>query len=351
MTVTLTPILEQDAVELSESGKWRKQILPTGKFNYKGKILDFDEIGPEAVKSFSNNAANQVAFQLADAGNNHNFDPKNYRGELINVEYKAGEGTYGTFDLSQYPDVQELIKKNPKFGVSARIEQDREGGDGQKFKYAFSHVLGTLDPKVVGMKPWESVNLSNVDDPDEEVIDLSTEEGEQVTKIDEKNVITPEDLTLLREWKKEQEEMKQFAASLSNGNKDEKDKPSEALLLAQADAKNAIELARESQREAASERWERKSFELANAGVPPALLELAKPVMSAAKFDVQSIELSNGDKLNPQETMLKMIESMKGTVDLSASKGHEFSGEANGSGADDQEYGAFRDKFFNGQWS
>lgn len=356
MTVTLTPILEQDAVELSQDGKWRKQILPTGKFNYNGKILNFDEIGPEAVKAFSNNAANQVAFQLADAGNNHNFDPKNYRGELINVEYKPGEGTYGTFDLSQYPDVQELIKKNPKFGVSARIEQDRTGRDGQKFKYAFSHVLGTLDPKVVGMKPWESVNLSNVDDPDEEVIDLSTEEGEKVTTKTNTNEnvvnITPEDLALLREWKKEQEEIKAFATNLSNGGKNEDDdKPSEALLLAQADAKNAIELARQSQREAAAERWERKSFELANAGVPPVVLDLAKPVMSAARFDVTTIELSNGDKLDPQEQMLKMIEAMKGTVDLSEQKGHEFSGEANGSGADDQDYKSFRDDFFNGQWA
>jgi hypothetical protein len=349
MTVTLTPILEQDAVQLSQDGKWRKQILPTGKFNYNGKVLDFDEIGPEVVSSFSAKAANQVAFQLADSGNNHNFDPKNYRGELINVEYKPGEGTFGTFDLSQYPDVQELVKKNPNFGVSARIEQDRKSGNGKTFKYAFSHVLGTLDPKVVGMKPWEKVDLSNVDDPDAEVVDLSTEKGEKVTPTNTDDVkLTPELIAALQAFAKEQEELKEFA-SLANGS--EINEPDPAIKLAQEQADNAMKLAREGQREAAAERWERQSLELANSGVPPVALEKAAPLMKAAKFDVHTIELSNGNKLDPQAVMLEMLESLKGTVDLSEPKGHTFSGEDSGTGADDESYKNFRDAFFNGQWS
>lgn len=354
-TVTLTPIVDADAVELSAgSGKWRKQILPKGKFTYQGKTLNFDEIAPKVKQAFDAKALDQVAFQFADAGNNHNFDPKNYGGELVGVEL-TNDGLYGTFDFTKNPETAAFVAKNPKFGVSARIEQSLERGDGKKFEYAFSHVLGTLNPKVTGMKPWEKVELSNVDDSDSDVVDFTNAEGEKVpdTKTPNTDVtLSAEDLALLKEWKTEQEQIKLFAAQLSNGTGGSEggSETNTALELAQQTAKEAIELARTSQREAATERWERKASELVNAGVPPVVLDLAKDVMSAAKFDVGAIELSNGDKVNPQEVMLKMMDALKGTVDLSESKGHQFTGEESGTGADDAEFEAYRKQFFADQF-
>ena len=126
MNVMLTPVLDEDAVELS-TNKWRKQILPKGRFNYKGSVLDFDAMASDLVLAHNAKAMDQVPFVFADAKNQHNDDPKNYGGELSALEI-TDKGLYGTFDFTGHPETAEYVSKNKKFGVSARIERGVDRG-------------------------------------------------------------------------------------------------------------------------------------------------------------------------------------------------------------------------------
>lgn len=351
MTVTLTPLVENSAVELSSgSGKWRKQILPAGKFNYKGQVLDFAEIGKVAKQSFDDKALDQVAFQLADAGNNHNFDPEKYRGELESVEV-TNEGTFGVFDFSKYPDIQDMLKKNPKFGVSARIERDVERGDGKKFSYAFSHVLGTLNPRVTGMKPWEAVSLSNVDE-NEEVIDLVASEEEKSVTDTKTVMLSADEVAEFRNFVAEQKKI-EAALKLSNPDKGD-DKSTEidsAIKLANERVDSALKLAREGQIELAQTRWEKNHDALLRDGVPPAILDKAAVLMSLPASDVAVIELSvNGktEAVAPQAVVLSILEEVKGLIDLSSENGHQLGKQAEEE--EDPGYDKFRDEFFADQF-
>lgn len=352
MNAILSPLLEHESIELSEKpGLWKKQILPAGKFNYKGETIDFDEIGREAKSAFDAKALDQVAFQLADSGNNHNFDPRNYRGELVDVDYQPGKGTFGVYDFSKFPDVQDLLTKNPKFGVSAQIERNLERGDGKKFKYAFSHVLGTLNPRVTGMKPWERVQLSN-DANWDEVLDLSATEVKSAvtdTKKEEKETysLSKEEYEKFQTFLKTLDEVEESEIGLSNGEDGEEQ--DEAITLANQRAEDALKLARQSEIKLAKSEWNSKSAELVRDGVPPKMLELAQPLMERPDSDVKSIQLSNSESLDPKSIVLSVLEEAKGTIDLSAAKGHEYNGSEDGE-ENDPAWKAFRDQFFADQF-
>lgn len=350
MTSILSPLVEMEAVKLSKDGKvlYRKQILPRGKFDYKGETIDFDRIGQDVKKAFDSGAMDQVPFQLADAGNNHNFDPKNYRGEVVNVEL-TDEGVFGTFDFSKFSDMQDMVEKNPKFGVSAQIDRsDKEN------PHVFGHILGTLNPRVKGMKPWEKVSLSAESDLTDAVdlvgVELSNaKEDGDVTK----PVETPETVTLSKgdydRVMKIVEAQEKFEKDLNLSKETETEEVNPAIKLANEQAESALKLARESQVELAKARWDRNHDALVAAGVPPVMLSKAALLMSAPASDIKTIELSNGDKtetVSPQAVVLSLLEEMKGLVNLSKDEGHEFNGE----GEEDPGYEAFRDDFFANQF-
>jgi hypothetical protein len=190
-------------VNLSGRKLWRKQILPNDSINYQGRQIRFDtSYHKELVRNFRAGAYPQVPFQLADATNTHTNDPERTRGELVDLRAEP-DGLYGYFALSD----PSLVLSNPKLGVSCRILEDytREH-DNRFFGRALQHVLGTLDPKITGMKPWESVELasaqvdSTVDlasqdwtslsrdggqmpDEDKHVVQLSTAQLDRLTEL------------------------------------------------------------------------------------------------------------------------------------------------------------------------
>lgn len=177
MTVFLTPTDNGDAVELSTT-TFRKKILPKGTIRYGDREIVFDdEYLTDLAASYEGGAFDQVPYMLADDRNRHTMDPDRFRGECASVEV-AEDGLWGTFELSA--DAAELVRANPKLGVSARIVEDYERSDGKTYKRALQHVLGTLDPRIPGMGAWEEVELSNGDTyTSSEVIDLSNFEYEE----------------------------------------------------------------------------------------------------------------------------------------------------------------------------
>lgn len=168
-TATLTPYDLSAAVKVGNK-MYRKQILALSTINYKGKKIKFDKAFlTDLANSFKDGAYDQVPFQLADADNRHNMDPERTRGELVGVEL-TDDGLDGIFSVTD--DGAKIIESNPKLGVSARIVQALEKSDGRSFKRAINHVLGTLDPRVTKMRPWQAVDLSEAD-KEIEVVDLT----------------------------------------------------------------------------------------------------------------------------------------------------------------------------------
>jgi hypothetical protein len=68
------------------------------------------------------------------------------------------------------PDAAAHLSQYPDLGVSARIVEGYDRADGKFFPAAIQHVLGTLDPRIPGMRPWQAVEAANESD---EVIDLT----------------------------------------------------------------------------------------------------------------------------------------------------------------------------------
>ena len=166
----LTPFTTADAVELGNR-LWRKQVLPIGNVEYKGRLLHFtkDYLG-QLVAAFKSRAYDQVPFQMATDDNAHSNDPERTRGEVTGMELRD-DGLYVIAQVT--PRGEEVLRENPKLGVSARIVEDYARSDGQRYPAAIQHVLGTLDPRIPGLGAWEAIEAATPV-PDE-VIDLSSE--------------------------------------------------------------------------------------------------------------------------------------------------------------------------------
>ena len=164
----LTPFTTAEAVELGNR-LWRKQVLPIGDVEYKGRLLHFtkDYLG-QLVAAFKSRAYDQVPFQMATDDNAHSNDPERTRGEVTGMEL-LDDGLYITAQVT--PRGEKVLRENPKLGVSARIVEDYARSDGQRYPAAIQHVLGTLDPRIPGLGAWQAIEAATPA-PDE-VIDLS----------------------------------------------------------------------------------------------------------------------------------------------------------------------------------
>jgi hypothetical protein len=342
MTVILGPVLagtETRKVTDKATGRtyYRKQILPEGKFDYKGTELD---LGPQKlqtyVNSFKEGAFDEVPFQFGGSESEHNNDPMRRGGTLAHMEHVPGKGVFGYFDFSKDPASAEYVEKYPRFGVSPRIELGIKRADGKSFEGAIQHVCGTLVPRINGMDPWEKVELSNGANTEDEVINLSA----GVFDLDKDEVIDPgfdfvndrpvgetkmpelsqEQLDALNSYMEERKLIEDLAKDpvvLSLGE------PKETVVTppvapVDTEARTAIENMR---RDLAREKWEAKKEVLLSQGVPPAAIAMAEPVMLQPEDN--AIELSSGGKTTDKERMLGLLDSMKGTVDLSTEVGHQ----------------------------
>lgn len=351
--IYLTPTEEGAAIELSRT-LYRKKILPKGVIDYKGRKIVFDDAYlTDLAQSFHAGAYDQVPFMLADSSNAHTMDPERYRGECKGVEV-AEDGLYGTFELSA--DAADLVKRNPKLGVSARIVEGYSRADGKAFPRAMQHVLGTLDPRIPGLGAWTEVALSGYDSQDE-VLDLTAAEfegDEDVAKKDEGDLI--DGLT--------REEYEQLLASLElddddltdedgdegdededEGSEEETDErvPAGSGASLSNDGGNAIELANTEIRtlkvQLAADRFAADKREYVRKGVPPALVELARPVLEAPDGFVLDFSNTGGEKVDAADVVRKLLDSAVGYIDLAKERGHavDFSNEGESDNDEDAE--------------
>ena len=166
--LVLTPFSADAAVELAAQ-TWRKKLLPIGSIDYKGRTLRFTrDYLSGLVDAFRSNAYDQVAFQLADSQNTHTNDPERFRGEVAGMEL-GDDGLYVTVRTTEAG--AKVLEQNPRLGVSARIVEDYARSDGRHYPAAVQHVLGTLDPRIPGLGPWQAIEAASPV-PDT-VVDLS----------------------------------------------------------------------------------------------------------------------------------------------------------------------------------
>lgn len=343
--VFLTPTDDGQAVELSRT-LFRKKILPKGTINYKGRKIEFnDAYLTDLAAAFHDQAYDQVPFMLADKENRHTMDPERFRGECKGVEV-ADDGLYGTFDLSA--EAAAMVKENPKLGVSARIVEGYDRADGKSYPRAMQHVLGTLDPRLPGLGAWTEVALSGYDSSDN-VLDLTAEEFEGASTVAKTEDETIDGLP--------REEYEALLASLDLGDEDEDDNDPDdgAPVTGQAqerepvvatlsnEDRTTLDLANEQiaelKRSRAADKFEADKREYVRQGVPPALVELARPVLEAPDGFV--LDFSNGvngdEKVDAAHIVRQLLDSAVGYLDLAKERGHsvDFANDSDDSGKDE----------------
>lgn len=336
----LTPWARSQAIELGGNA-WLKQVLPVGEINYKGRVLRFTRDYLARLKdAFDARAYDQVPLQLADAHNTHTNDPERTRGEITGMEVRD-DGLYVRVQTT--PEGSKVIEGNPRLGVSARIVEGYDRSDGRYFPAAIQHVLGTLDPRIPGLGPWQAIEASN---DDVQVIDLSgelfTEEGggampdltpDQQARLaklldvpeDQFNAmlsgmtLTPGDLDALgadeEDIVNEIEAMSdaEFQQLLAEYGEDVAE-PAGAAALSN-EAAFAIDLANaqaaEAQREVqvisarlAEQDYMVERRRLADLGIPPFITDLARPLLEGAG---RTVELSNGNRVDAGQVMRRVL--------------------------------------------
>jgi hypothetical protein len=347
---TITPTLNGEYDLSARDGHlafW-KQILPKKTIHYTAKdgsrqTLDFTD---QYLRDLaSNSAVDKVGFLLADRDNAHTMDPERWRGEVAAMEVRE-DGLYGKI---VFPSVEaaRAVLDNPALGVSARIRENIGRSDGSTVARGIVHVLGTLDPQVSGMTPWQPTDLSTSQD---EVLDLSEQEYETMAEQKSLTDYTEADIdamdedaldeflaqfvpgfdATLVETEDEHEDAEKgelvgAGADMSNGT------GTTDLDLANARADQATAFANEALRRVADAEWREERTGYLGDGVPPAALDLAAPVLNRASDMVIDLSNSGEDDVNVSAVVRGLLDSLKGTVDLSAESGHfgTHSGEDN----------------------
>lgn len=353
MTATAYQLpISDKAATRAGPGVWRKQILPIGSINYKtpqgDRRLDFTkEYLQDLAAAFDDKAFDQLPFQMADKDNTHTLDPERTRGVFTGLEV-TNDGLYGF--LKPTPKGEEVLRDNPGLGVSVRIVEGYERADGKKYPIALQHVLGTIDPRVVAMKPWEPADQVALASGDHtQVVDLTAAtftKGEQMpdtalapdevervrallagVKTDDKkdnpadDTVSDEELQALLASLDDDDETEPTPAEIAAANAVRQD-----VALANSRAtENSIELA-EIRKELDKERWKNIRAEYLRKGVKPAVLDIAG-VADLAVARGGAIDLSNGTKVDPASVVLALLKECEGQVDLSNAQGSPETGD------------------------
>jgi hypothetical protein len=247
-----------------------------GTITYKGRKIKFDrKYLEQLVKSFKSKAFDQVPFMLAKDDNAHTMDPDRFRGEVKGIEM-TDDGIDVLLELTD--DAADLVRENPRLGVSARIVEGLERADGKHFAHAVQHVLGTLDPRVTGMSGWKEVEELSY--AAHNVIDLT-------------NGVT---------W------------DLLDGEIDEDD-----------DDEPVNDRIFELETQLAEERYTSEYRRWVDKGVPPAIVSLARPILEMPEGCV--VDLSNGEgEVDVAQVIRDMLDETTGFIDLATERGHTYDG-------------------------
>lgn len=371
-----------------EHGKrWKKQILPVGKIKYGERDLEFTRSYFESIaEAFENDAYDTVPFVLADEKNSHTMAPERAYGTVVGLSVED-DGLYADVQLND--TAERLVEEHPKLGVSVRVLENLTRPDGKTFKAALQHVLGTFDPKVNGMKPW-TLALSNqievaagvfIDYSTAVVEPISVSKGDDMTgkqpegtapfltkeQLDQLDELTDEDIQQITELlgKSGAKADAEVPGGDENGSDDgdenededggESTEQSEPQLVAASNiGGDAVELANaqlqqqsielaQMRKELDSKNFEAEKFDLVRRGVPPVVVDLAKPLLMGSGH---VLELSNSETVDAGKVLREVLSEyakQSPVVDLSSPVG--FATDTVGAEGEEEEKRTQRDEF------
>lgn len=374
-----------------------KQILPEDSIVYDGRTINFDEqYHRDCIESFKKSTPHQTMLQLATPsnGHGHDMDPERQRAVVEdmatldelpeNVRQKVGDnrGLYAKLRFFDKKSARAVLD-NPGLGVSARVRENGADHRGNPVKRAVVHILGTIDPFVTGMSPWQPVDLSRYNSG--MVIDLSgaSYEGARMSAKKKGGTTTLDDIPSLDDVTVEEieaftdEELAAFMAKndaeirdslgdsgavdedddeddgdlgesdelddeleLDDSNSDDDTDNEEAVSLSttqqrQLDLANSA--ATEAQRQArqaltrmADAEWRAERNEWIGKGVAPADLDLAAQILNRPEELVLDLSNEPGKRknVNVAQVVRALLASLENTIDMSSESGH---GSDNGS--------------------
>lgn len=346
------------AAERKSRRVYMKQVLPLGSVEHpEHGTLDFTgDLMGELVETFEGGALTQVPFVLCNddnrhpGGGAHNGDPERFRGEVTALE-RRDDGLYAKVETTERGAA--LLADNPTQPVSVRIITPTSG------KYAgkavLGHVAATLDEVAKHMHPWQQIEASS----DLEITDLSdgvlvipdAGHGRPAPNMAETETptLTDEDQGLLKRFadrlkargtSEEARETPELTdeqvdevlagvldeaetANAEHAGEQEstetEEGEAETVAALSSEDRQAIDLARREAREARAdanaERFKRERAEMVRAGIPPAAVDLSRPVLEHGLPD--QIDLSNGEKVDAAKIVRGLLDQMKGTIDFS----------------------------------
>lgn len=136
----------------------RKHILPMGRIQHSGRVLNFSAEVLKNIARHSLAAFDQIPVTVATAKNEHNEDPFRFAGEVRNftVVEDGPEDKRGLYaDMALNQKGAELLDLNPRLGTSPRFLPNYvRQQDARRFGAVVRHVCATLDPHISGLGSW-----------------------------------------------------------------------------------------------------------------------------------------------------------------------------------------------------
>jgi hypothetical protein len=374
MTIELLTPVNTRKGEITDLARkrYRKNILPLTKIRWKGKEKTFDLSYMKRVKdAFDKGAFPYVPVKLAPGDNSHTNDVLRTGGRVVGLSVSEEEGLVADLELND-DGIKAVQSSDGHVPVSAKIleQLERDDGDFAKFDAALAHVLVVDDPYVRGMTPWkelDAVALSeNRAESITEIIDLSAEHiGDSEEKMtDSKQTVTlsvtPDQAARLIELANEDKELEDLGLKAEDFEDEEVgdgtegvenitgnpsvgtpalpgDKPgatpddegkgdgvqlsrqaADAIELARAEAAQANARSLALSRKLVEAGIDRDVAEFERKGLAPAILKLARPLLS----QTETLELSRDGKAFQSSPAQVMRDVLNEVIEL-ARTGHD----------------------------
>lgn len=359
-----------------------KQILPATTITAPDAItrqpvtITYDDAYfDDCIDAFKRRTAvDHTMFQLADANNSHgpvhqDYDPERTRGEVVDLrKARPGEkpGLYAKIQFFNRKAAR-AVRDNPHLGVSARIREGFTRADGVHVKRGIIHVLGTIDGRLNGMGPWRTADLAWYADPSDTQVDLSnnvypeapvalgrknknrgagaaTDDDGGITSVlenlsDEQFAqllgelgLTAEDLQDAEDPDEDEDD----ETDEDEADEDDDDADDEAdterqpvgagagasATVDQSIALSAQAAANEALAQLADQAWNTERAALVARGIPPAMVDLAEPVLHHPGGFTVDLSHEDGPEVDIRDIVSKLLDGMAGYVDLAQETGH-----------------------------
>jgi hypothetical protein len=293
------------------------------------------------VQNFKKNPVDYVPFLFTDKEDKHTMtaNPNTYGGKVVELSLDDPENPtrlYGEFDLTE--DTEKVVNHNPQYGVSVTAHPNYiDSPRGEYYGPTLLNVAATHYPKMTKMGQWEKVSVMASSEPhDYQVINLSMEKfvDDDTNEVSEKEVSMENDKPLELSSEQLAQLMESDAVKNAIANQVEaqvKEKDDKIVELS-----NQIgEIQNDSYSKLVEAALNTYNTSGDGKGVPPVVLDYAKGLLlsmgPAERDEVITLSTGAGDekkeeKLNKVQIVTKMLDEIKGTLDLSGEVGSEDDG-------------------------